>query len=135
MAGNVPVGVKVVSIIYYIGAGFELLLGIAFFIGAGALGSLAQTIPLLGALGSAVFVVAGILLVGLGILSIFIGRGLWKAQNWARITAIVFSALGVLMAISGMAQGKITSNVLGLALNAAIAGYLLFSKEVKAAFA
>ena len=129
--GEVPTGVKVISVLYYIGAAFELLLAIALFIGAG---TIASKIPLIGALGSGLFIIAGVVLIGLAVLSFFVGRGLWKAQKWARIVAIIFAVLGVLFAVLGMVQGQIASNVLSLVISGAIGGYLLFSKDVKAAF-
>src|SRR3989344_3949370 len=115
--GEVPTGVKVISVLYYIGAAFELLLAIALFIGAG---TIASKIPLIGALGSGLFIIAGVVLIGLAVLSFFVGRGLWKAQKWARIVAIIFAVLGVLFAVLGMVQGQIASNVLSLVISGAI---------------
>ena len=128
---EVPTGVKVVSVLYYIGAALELLLAIALFIGAG---TIASKIPIIGALGAGLFVVVGVVLIGLAALSFFVGRGLWKAQKWARIVAIIFSVLGVLFAVLGMVQGQVASSVVNLIISGAIGGYLLFSKDVKAAF-
>ena len=127
----VPTGVKIISVLYYIGAAFELLLGIALFVGAGALKA---KIPFLAILGP-FLIIGGIVLVGLAVLSFFVGRGLWKAQKWARIVAIIFAVIGVLFAVLGMVQGQITSNVISLIISAAIGGYLWFSNDVKAAFA
>lgn len=132
---KVPVGVKVISVLYYIGAVFGVLFGILFMAGAGLMGTLATQIPGLGLLGSGLFVVGGLVMIGIGVLGFFVGRGLWKAHAWARIVAIVFAALGILMAIISMVQGNIASNLFGLVLNLAIGGYLLLSSDVKAAFA
>ena len=69
------------------------------------------------------------------VLTFFVARGLWKLQNWARITAIVFAALGILQNISFRPMmGGFSGNILGLAISGLIGGYLLFSKEVKKAF-
>ena len=130
--GEVPTGVKVISVLYYIGAVVELLLAIALFVGAG---TIASKIPLIGALGSGLFIVMGVVLIGLAVLSFFVGKGLWKAQKWARIVAIIFSVLGVLFAILGMVQGQVAGNIFSLVVSGAIGGYLLFSGSVKAAFA
>ena len=129
--GEVPTGVKVISVLYYIGAVVELLLAIALFVGAG---TIASKIPLIGALGSGLFIVMGVVLIGLAVLSFFVGKGLWKAQKWARIVAIIFSVLGVLFAILGMVQGQVAGNIFSLVVSGAIGGYLLFSGSVKAAF-
>lgn len=137
MAGGqqVPVGVKIISVLYYIGAVLGVIFGILFLVGAGAIGSIADQIPLLGALGAALFVVGGIILIGLGVLGFFVGRGLWKARSWARIVAIILAALGILLAVVSMVQGEIVSNIFGLVINLVIGGYLLFSNSVKEAFA
>ena len=126
----VPTGVKIISVLYYIGAAFELLLGIALFVGAGALKT---KIPFLAILGP-FLIIGGIVLVGLAVLSFFVGRGLWKAQKWSRIVAIIFGALGALLAIVGMIQGNVVSNIVSLVISAAMVGYLLFSSDVKTAF-
>ena len=129
---GVPTGVKIISVLYYIGAVIELLLALALFIGAGAI---ASKIPLLGALGSGLFIAIGVVLLGFAVLSFFVGRGLWKVQKWSRIVAIIFAVLGLLLAVLGMVQGQIASNVLGLVISLAVGGYLLFSSDVKSAFA
>ena len=128
---HVPTGVKIISVLYYIGAVIELLLGIALFFGAGALKA---KIPLLSFLGP-FLIIGGIILIGLAVLSFFVGRGLWKGQKWSRIVAIIFAALGALLTIVGMTQGNIASNVVSLVISAAIGGYLWFSNDVKTAFA
>ena len=129
---EVPTGVKVISVLYYIGAAVELLVAILLFVGAG---TIASKIPIIGAIGAGLFIVIGVVLIGLGVLSFFIGKGLWKAQKWARIVAIIFAAVGVVLALLGMVQGQITSNMISLVISAAIGGYLWFSKDVKTAFA
>ena len=127
---GVPTGVKIISVLYYIGAVLELLLGIALFVGAGALKA---KIPFLAILGP-FLIIGGIVLVGLAVLSFFVGRGLWKAQKWSRVVAIIFAVIGVLLTLIGMVQGNIASNIISLVISAAIGGYLLFSNDVKAAF-
>ena len=135
MAGEVPTGVKIISVLYYIGAAFELLLGLLLFVGAGAIGKITAKIPFLSVIGSGLFIIIGVIFVGLAVLSFFVGRGLWKGQKWSRIVAIIFSVLGVLFGILGMVQGQITSNIIGLVIGALMGGYLWFSNDVKAAFA
>ena len=128
--GEVPTGVKVISVLYYIGAVVELLLAIGLFFGAGALKSKLPFLAMLGPL----LAIGGVLFIGLAVLSFFVGRGLWKAQKWSRIVAIIFSVLGVLFAVLGMVQGQVAGNIFSLVVSGAIGGYLLFSGSVKAAF-
>jgi hypothetical protein len=132
---SVPTGVKVIAVLYYIGAVLGIIFGLLFLVGAGMMGSIANQIPLLGALGAGLFVVGGIIMIGLGVLGFFVGRGLWKARPWARIVAIIFAALGILMAVISMIQGSIASNIFNLVIQLVIGGYLLFSNNVKQAFA
>jgi len=132
---SVPTGVKVIAVLYYIGAVFGIIFGLLFLVGAGMMGSIAKQIPLLGALGAGLFVLGGIIMIGLGVLGFFVGRGLWKARPWARIVVIILSALGILMAVISMVQGNIASNIFNLVIQLVIGGYLLFSNNVKQAFA
>lgn len=128
---SVPIGVKIIAILNYIGAGFAFLFGILFILGGGAM---ASAIPLLGLLGAGFFIAAGVILLGLGILSLFIGLGLWKLKKWARIVAIIFAVLGVIGAIAGMIGGSIVSLIPSLVIEGVIGGYLWFHPEVKEAF-
>ncbi len=132
---SVPTGVKVIAVLYYIGAVLCAIMGLLFLVGAGMMSSIANQIPLLGVLGSALFIVGGIILIGVGVLNFFVGKGLWNARSWARIVAIIFMTLGILMAILSMIQGNIANNIFGLVIELAIGGYLLFSNSVKEAFA
>lgn len=132
---TVPTGVKVISVLYYISAGLCALFGILFMVGGGMMSSIIAQLPIIGALGSIVFIAGGILMLGIGVLSFFIARGLRKTKKWARIVAIIFSCLGVLSAIISMIQAGILGGVSSLAISGAMGGYLLFSKKVKEAFA
>ena len=132
---SVPTGVKIISVLYYIGAVLGIIFGLLFLVGAGAIGSIANKIPVLGAIGAGLFVVGGIILIGLGVLGFFVGRGLWKARPWARIIAIIFAVLGILMTVISMIKESIASNIVNLVIQLVIGGYLLFSNSVKEAFA
>ena len=131
---SVPTGVKVIAVLYYISAVLGIIFGLLFLVGAGMMGSIINQIPLLGALGAGLFVVGGIMMIGLGVLGFFVGRGLWKARPWARIVAIIFAGLGILMAVISMIQGNIVTNVFNLVLHLVIGGYLMFNTKVKEAF-
>ena len=128
-----PIGVKIISVLYYIGAAVFLSLIVGPIVeGLTGLKIPMVVLPLDGGL---LFLMAGIEFLALAVLSFFIARGLWKAQKWARIVAIIFATLGVLMAIFGMVKGQIGSNVVGLLINTISGGYLLLSSSVKKAFA
>ena len=127
---GVPTGVKIISVLYYIGAVFELIFAVLLFVGSGAL---KNKVPFLAFLGP-FLIVGGVILLGLAVLSFFVGKGLWKGQKWSRIVAIIFAALGALLSIVGMIQGQIASNIVGLVISAGIGAYLLFSSSVKSVF-
>lgn len=131
---SVPTGVKVISVFYYIGAAFGILFGLLLLIGSGIISSLLGSV--LGVLGAGLFIFAGLILLALGVFGIFIGRGLWKARHWARVVAIIFACLGILMAVIIIALGgSIASNLFNLIIQGIIGGYLFLNKSVKQAFA
>lgn len=122
---EVPTGVKIISVVYYIGAALALLGGLLFLTGsaiidAGILGPIAAF--------------AGIFLIGLAVLDFFIARGLWKGQRWSWLAAIIISGLGLLSSVLAIAGGAVTSNIVGAAFHAVIGGYLIWNKDAKAAF-
>jgi len=130
---GVPLGVKVISVLYYLAAVFFVVSGLAFFVGAGMVETLAIEYPFIAMLGSSLFVLGGILFIALAVLTFFVGRGLWKVKPWARMTAIVIAILMIIMAIVEIFQGQVDA-LLSFAIQLIIAGYLLFNKEVKRIF-
>jgi hypothetical protein len=128
---NVPVGVKVISVLYYIFAALAVISGIAMFFGAGLVGSI-PGLPV--AMGTGIFVLIGIVMLALAVLAFFIARGLWVAQKWARIVAIILAIIGLISSIMGLFTGVIAANIVWIIIHALIGGYLLFSSQVKAVF-
>lgn len=126
MAKNMPVGVKILAVLAYIGAVLALLAGIAMFFGS------AVFVTYLGAF-AGLTVVAGIIMIAFAVLYFFIGRGLWKGQNWARIVAIILSVLGLISALFSIATA-VSSSVISLIINIVIIWYLGFKPNVKKAF-
>jgi len=140
---SVPVLVKVISIFFYIIAALTILLGIILLIG-GLAGSAfiselgiddqlrqsAQTNPIDAALVPLVLgslILGGIIMIAFGILDIYIGRGLWKGKNWARILTIVFAVASIITGLAGIDLFTIIISLL-------IGSYLWFSPDVKYAF-
>ena len=122
---NIPTGIKVISILYYIAAAIVVILGILTLVGAG------DVIGIVMLFGGGVAM--GIILIAIAILCFFIGRGLWKGQNWARIVALIISSLGALGAIMSLVGGNF-SGIAGLIIHGIIVWYVGFNKDVKAAF-
>ncbi|MFH1399030.1 MAG: hypothetical protein ABIG95_02875 [Candidatus Woesearchaeota archaeon] len=131
---SVPIGVKIISVFYYIGAVLGVIAGLLWIFAARSIGTNVMQTPF-GALGSSLIVVGGIVFIGLGVFGFFVGRGLRKARPWARIAVLIFAALGILVSLISMVLGDIASNIPNLVMQSAIGGYLLFNKSVKKAFA
>src|SRR3989344_6951799 len=106
MAKEAPTGIKIIAVLLYIFAALFILLSLLFFLGSGLAQSILQEqYPAMAAIGAAIFILLGIFLLAFGIIYIFIGKGLWKGKNWAKIVAIIFSAIGILQAILSMRAG------------------------------
>jgi len=63
-------------------------------------------------------IIAGVVLIALGVLSIFMARGSFKGQKWSVIVAMVLSALGILSSLATFGGGMI--------FNLAINGFVLY---------
>jgi len=134
MGKEVPIGVKIISILYYIAAGSGILFAIFLFAGSAFLSTLFPFLTTISAWGYILVVFCAIMVLGFSVLSFFIARGLWNAKNWARILVIVFSGLGILGVLSSLFSNFSFSLIVQLAVHGAIGGYLLFAKEVKKLF-
>jgi hypothetical protein len=142
---NKPAGVIVIAILYFIGAALCLVGGLLFIAGGGFLATVmsqsgqASASPLAGIM-AGLGAVAGIICLALGVIDLLVGIGLVKLKNWARIVAIVFSAigaafqlLGILSSLSHFNVAAMVFPVIFLGIYALIIWYLL-KPEVKAAF-
>ncbi|QQG38898.1 MAG: hypothetical protein HYS32_00320 [Candidatus Woesearchaeota archaeon] len=127
MAKKMPLGVKLVSIWFYIIAVLLVIGAVLAFTGSNFI---PQNLP--GILG-AVAIALGAFLLVFAVLYFFIARGLWKGRNWARIVAIILAVIGVFNGFFAVFSGNFVS-LIPLAINAAIGYYLGLSKEGKAAF-
>ena len=99
------------------------------------MGPIISQVPVIGTLGSMLFIVGGVVMLFFGILNFFVGRGLWKGKNWARIFVIIFAVLGIIVAVYLVIKGSFVQGISDLLVSGLIAGYLLFSSKVKEAFA
>jgi hypothetical protein len=97
-----PTGVTILAVLYFIGTAFLGLCGILFIVGGSMLSGLAQS----GGPGSAILAaggaVVGAIFLVLALLELAIGIGFIKLQNWARVVAIVFTGIAVLLGVLGM---------------------------------
>ena len=100
-----PAGVTVIAVLDFIGAGFGLIGALLMFMGGSILAGIFSaaatangatgTAPAAGIMAS-IGIIAGVIILCFVVLAIFIAMGLLKLKNWARVTTIVLSALGLL---------------------------------------
>jgi len=124
---SAPLGVKIIGIVYFIGAVLSFLAGIFLIAGVKLLLNFED---LFNILGSEILIFLGVILILIAVLYFFIGRGLFKGRSWARIIVIVFSVLGFVFSLIGMFS-EFWSNFISFVINLVFAGYLFFSREVK----
>tara|TARA_Y100000310_G_scaffold22931_1_gene21890 strand:- start:5 stop:526 length:522 start_codon:yes stop_codon:yes gene_type:complete len=144
-----PLGVKILSIISWIGAILMVLFG-AIFLSLGffikdMFQQILEELPpeaaadagILTFVAGFIWIFGGILLI-LGIFYILIARGLWKGKNWTRIFIIISLSIFIIFTIWKTIQGNyvlpIYMVVIDLIIAGAIMAYLIFSKKVKAFF-
>jgi hypothetical protein len=140
-----PTGVTIIAVLDFIGAAGLLILGLLAFAGgsllAGFFNAAATANGTTGAAPAAGWMAGlgiflGAIFLAVAIFVIFVAIGLLKLKNWARITTIVFSALGLLSNLNGFRGGMaggIVGPIIGLAINILIIWYML-QPNVKAAF-
>ena len=136
---TIPLGVKLIAILYYIGAGISAIIGLAVI---GIIGLFSGWTIWINTL--------VVTMMGFVVTNIVIGRGLWKGKEWARITAIVIAGISIAGAIAIIVLDKsisgifntdmsnvfdlIINNIINATIQILIGGYLLFSEEAKECF-
>ncbi|MBI2448910.1 hypothetical protein HYV49_01300 [Candidatus Pacearchaeota archaeon] len=126
---NIPAGVKVISVLFYIGSVLFLISGILSIAGIGLPEEVG--VPQLGR-GFEIF--GGVVSIILAVLVFLVGMGLWRGKRWTWITAIVLSVIGIITSLIGMVGGSVLGNLIGLIIYVAIGAYLLFNKDAKSVF-
>jgi hypothetical protein len=140
-SNKIPVSVKIISILFYIGTILCFFSGLLMiFASKTRAASLVALNPGLGleaiSQGTlvALIIVIGIVLIGAGVFSFFIGRGIWRLRKWAKITAIVLAIIAVVFVIFSIIVAFTFTQIIYLLIDGFIAGYLLFSKGSKRIF-
>ena len=159
---QIPIGVKVISVLYFLFAIIDLIILLFIFKLTGIIpperpgtpvgiiftiysisALISQDLLMIGALTTGIPYLAYIvylLPIGLAVLAIFVGRGLWKLQKWSKNVAIIWAVLGVVLSGPsivlnfGLPLPYILIHIIGFSINLCIASYLLFNKNVKSAF-
>lgn len=137
---KMPVGVQIISVLHYIFAVLLALLGLFFIILSGLIVSAVNSpeanidASIAAVITSGLIIGMGVFLIVVGVLIFFLGRGLWKLREWARITSIILSTLLVAYEIYSMITLFRFMEIVWLLIFAVVAVYLTFSKEAKTAF-
>ncbi len=121
-----PIGVTILAVLAYIGAAFSLLGGIAMLFGSALIGPFLAKMPDYSAMaswGGIAFILFGLFLIACAVLNFFVGKGLWKGKNWARILVLIFSSLSALSSLMSF-------DLVGLVISGLIIWYLGFNKKV-----
>jgi hypothetical protein len=141
-----PTGVTIIAVLDFIGAGFAVIGALLMFMGGSILAGLFSaaatangatgTAPAAGIMAS-IGIIAGVIVLCFAVLAIFIAMGLLKLKNWARVTTIVLSGLGLLSSLSrflhGFAGGGMIVTIIIVAYYIWVIWYML-QPDVKAAF-
>ena len=125
-----PIGIKILSILFYISGFVELIFGLLLF--SGIKNVLNNTVSFTSLI-SGFITLFGVILLIFGLIIIILATGLWKGKNWARIVTLIFTILSIIGILSSILQGKF-SNLISLTIEILIVYYLLFNKDVKTFF-
>ena len=136
MAGIAPRGVRIISVVHILLAGFWGL--IALFCASAALsGGMSGGVI---AISSGAFVVAALVCAGISGGLAAMCYGLFEGKNWARGAAIVLSSMAVLAGLGGGAWLDLASGVLldglwgsswvSVAVHSGVVAYLALSEDV-----
>jgi hypothetical protein len=140
-----PVGVTVLAIFDFIGAGICVLGGLGMMLGGGFIATMINQQGGQGSAGAAgIFAglgaAAGVFIIIIGGVCALVGFGLWKLKGWARIVSIVLAGisgalqlLGLLGSLAHFNLFAVVWSLFWIAIDALIIWYLL-KPEVKAAF-
>ncbi|MFH1211796.1 MAG: DUF2127 domain-containing protein [Candidatus Woesearchaeota archaeon] len=96
-----PGSVSFVSIMFFIAGFLNLLFGVIMIVaGSSAHWFIQSLIPAAAVLVISLFTVIAIAMIFSGAINVIAGWGLWNLKNWARILAIVLSALAIFSVIT-----------------------------------
>ena len=140
-----PLRVKILAILSWIGAVLMILSGLIFlslpFFLDYIITKRLEELPtdvflvlfiLVNSIGGFIWILGGLLLI-LGIINIFIAKGLWKGKNWARVFLIVLMILWTIIWSIELFKGYFL-NLIVIGPSLIILFYLFFSKKVKSFF-
>jgi len=129
----IPIGIKIISIYFIINSIFIIILGLQLIfpdkVPLSYTNEIKNQIALLEDYSSKIL---GLFFILFGILFTIIAIGLWRGKNWARITEIIISCVGIILLLLNFKL--LILNIIELLIYVIIVSYLLFDKAVKKAF-
>ncbi len=133
---EVPKSVKVISIMFFIGAAILIILGIlAIYLELKAMGVNPSDQLRIASIPEGIFAIL------LGVVNIMVGIYLWKLKRWARFAGIILTGLGMLVLFVTLISRVYFAGFqtlpfysVPLLIIATIFFYLLFNKKIKEAF-
>lgn len=136
---SVPVGAKILAVLYYLVSVLLIFAGIVFvftlsFIGFSGFSFLN---PLIGSATGISGVLSGVLVLAWGILNFVTGRGLWTEQQWGKFLAITISALYFIFGVIEIfkfGNSNYISTYVSMVINLFIVFYLSASHAIKNSF-
>lgn len=130
-----PTGVTILAILAVIGGIFGLLGGLALVGMGGLAGGLVG-----GAAGAALggtAVIAGLIVLVIGVLDLVLAYGLWNLRPWAWQLGVVLAAVNIVIAVLGFLRIVFYSDLTGALISIVISGVILYylnQPEIRRAF-
>jgi len=116
LSSSRPMGVTILAILEALAGLYYLITGVGDFIAAAVIRSLmlagmpSEIVPMLPR-------VVGSMLIIFGLLSLLLAWGLWVGKGWARMTALVFAIVAIILSI-------LSFHLIGIIIDALIIYYL-----------
>ena len=130
MKKNRDIGIIIIASFVFLFALIKLIVGFGLLLQFGLISSLIYHFSIPFAYFATIpFMSLGIVIMALGILYFFIGRGLLLGQDWARIIVLVFFGFWTVTGLFGLLIGDIFS-IISFVIHGAIVWYLGFNKRV-----
>tara|TARA_Y100000310_G_C20657382_1_gene802705 strand:+ start:889 stop:1272 length:384 start_codon:yes stop_codon:yes gene_type:complete len=113
-----PTGVKILSVLYYLGAAVMAIFGIMALLKKDT-ASFILNVDI-----SGILTLAGVIFIGLAVLYFFIARDLWNLKKWAWWIVLVLSSIGAIIGLFTIFGGSPAQGIFNIALAGLIIWYL-----------
>jgi len=124
---NIPLGIKLVSIYFFIGAVLDIISGLMLIF------SKESVINIFPVYLQDFYYFLIPFQIGLGIFEFFLGKALWNTKKWARIAVFIVSGFQIIMSAL-MIQENLANSITHIILYTTFISYLFFSKKAKKEF-